>query len=204
MSTKIWTAWRCPINRFNDFIDITNRHMFEEAVVEFQRWMARTKLGHIEAELAKKKAVYEKYKWPIKDEEWADGGWIQRSICFEAAWRVVVQLYTAKGGGYNVLGCGLNVWLHVDKAYFIPWGPPNFYFSLPVPEWAEDYHYQNQTDRPSEVPEDEWNARGVTWDAIIGYNGWDDHRLTYSVIDLDPGSGSTSYGRLMMAIYDHS
>lgn len=37
-------------------------------------------------------------------------------------------------------------------------------------EW-EDWHYQNQTDQPEEVPEDQWRERLASWDRAAGPNG---------------------------------
>ena len=35
-------------------------------------------------------------------------------------------------------------------------------------DFLTDYHYQNQTDRPENIPEEEWNLREKDWDKAIG------------------------------------
>ena len=51
-------------------------------------------------------------------------------------------------------------------------------------EIAEEYHYQNQTDRPEEIPTREWNRRGEIWDEIFtAYDTPAEAGLVYRVIN---------------------
>lgn len=36
----------------------------------------------------------------------------------------------------------------------------------------QDYHYQNQSDRPSRISEKKWNQRKIDWDEALGGDGW--------------------------------
>lgn len=36
-----------------------------------------------------------------------------------------------------------------------------------ISEFSEDFHYQNQTDGPEDVPEDEFEARSEVWDRLL-------------------------------------
>ncbi len=45
-----------------------------------------------------------------------------------------------------------------DGGYFKKWE-----------EWIEDFHYQNQGDKPEDISEEEWGYREGVWDDLIGY-----------------------------------
>jgi len=44
---------------------------------------------------------------------------------------------------------------------------------------CEDYHYQNQTDRPEDVPSKDWNKRKKLWDNLITRGTYSKHGFTY-------------------------
>lgn len=35
-------------------------------------------------------------------------------------------------------------------------------------EWVKDFHYQNQTDQPEDVSDQEWAVRSHVWDTVLG------------------------------------
>jgi hypothetical protein len=47
---------------------------------------------------------------------------------------------------------------------------------LEHPELVE-YHYQNSTDRPDEIPENEWEERAQAWDQMAAPDRWWDYLL---------------------------
>lgn len=50
-----------------------------------------------------------------------------------------------------------------------------------------DFHYQNSTDKPDEISEEEWENRRDVWNDMIdekGVGGWDDY-LTLTICDMN-------------------
>lgn len=54
---------------------------------------------------------------------------------------------------------------HVLAMHFLENNPG--YTDLLSQVGFEDYHYQNSTDRPEDVPKDEWTARKNAWDQVL-------------------------------------
>jgi hypothetical protein len=77
--------------------------------------------------------------------------------------------------------CGWNIWFHDGLAYVIPWGEDHRMKQLDVPGWAEEYGYWNNTDKPDDITDEEWDKRSDTWDAVC-LNDWDAKRLTHDII----------------------
>lgn len=70
-----------------------------------------------------------------------------------------------------------------------------YYFADDVEEYfkkieplVEDYHYQNQCDKPDEISTREWNNRRKKWDKILGYDSFTQRAFNFTVVgtcDLD-------------------
>jgi hypothetical protein len=188
MSTKIYTAWRVPSARLNEFLDTVRPQMFESALAVVKRLMERVKPEAVQRHLAEKRKQAEGWGWKINEEDYQAGGCWDASYRNDVAFKFIEQARDRKTG-YNLIDCGFNVWLDGETVYLIPWGPPDFYSELKLPEWAEDYSYWNNTDRPDDIPEEAWSERGNNWDRVAGYSTWDDHRMNYQVVNLDRISG---------------
>lgn len=48
-----------------------------------------------------------------------------------------------------------------------------------------DFHYQNQTDKPDEISEEEWEHRGKVWDDILGYTRFSENAFQYCLFGAD-------------------
>ncbi len=86
--------------------------------------------------------------------------------------------------------CGFNVWLHEDHAYLIPIGEEWIKRVIAVP-FAEDHSYWNNTDRPKDLSEFEWENRRRLWDRVNCGSGRASHnarRLYHAVVDLRLGA----------------
>jgi hypothetical protein len=86
--------------------------------------------------------------------------------------------------------CGFNFWIRHNYIYIIPYGLNGW---IPtedeVPDWFEDYHYQNQTDRPDHITAQTYNNRRKMWDKLIGDSTveWYAHRyqhISFAIPDL--------------------
>jgi hypothetical protein len=51
---------------------------------------------------------------------------------------------------------------------------------MPTEPEFTDFHYQNQTDRPEAITEEEWDKRRDTWDKIMKHNSFGENGLTFS------------------------
>ena len=55
-----------------------------------------------------------------------------------------------------------------DKQLLMYFGNPELQEVVRNQPWLSDYHYQNQTDHPKSISDDEWEERRVTWEKAIG------------------------------------
>lgn len=61
------------------------------------------------------------------------------------------------------------------------------YFEMIKP-FVEDYHYQNQCDKPDNISNREWNNRRKKWDKLLGYDSFTQRAFSFVVVntsDLD-------------------
>jgi hypothetical protein len=65
--------------------------------------------------------------------------------------------------------------------YYLDDGHPE-YKKLLLEEIAEEFHYQNQTDPPENIPEDEFKKRGEIWDEILGSDSLIDRGWEFSIV----------------------
>lgn len=72
-------------------------------------------------------------------------------------------------GGYYDYHCTLQIIPMETKTLAMFFGNSTLRDYLESrPDFLTDYHYQNQTDRPEEISEEEWNIREKDWDKAIG------------------------------------
>ena len=58
-------------------------------------------------------------------------------------------------------------------------------YSELIAEIADDYSYQNQTDRPETISEEEYEEREKIWEDILGYDTMSERGLKYNVVSAD-------------------
>jgi hypothetical protein len=185
LSTKIWQAWRFPVGRLREFQEIVRPQMFAEVIKWVELLMPTVTPEAVALRMAKYRKDAGSWSGVFSEAD------TERSIRAEVVLDLVKQTRDEYGGHMLWLDCGFNVWIDKGKCYVIPWGQPQFYADLTVPEWAEDYHYQNSTDRPDDIDEKAWEARARTWDRVA-LRDWSAHRLAFRVIDMSTdGHGRT-------------
>lgn len=140
MSIKIWTAWRVPLTRLNEACDALHQEMLEQAYDRFSRLIASCHRDNPHLNILE-----------IED-------------------RMELLLLKEK-----LVDCGFQLYVDASFAYLVPYG--NFSFcslrgargeAQRLPEWFQDYHYQDQTDRPDEISAEEYQARGEKWGELQG------------------------------------
>lgn len=172
MSTKIYYAWKVPINKLNETFDFVRPQIYKNGEDILRRLMAN----------ATEKTIRE-YKEKNKN-------YSEVVMRFKIAFQLVKEasILTDRNPGLDV-DFIFNIWLNDDYAYLIPVGE---YTKFKMPEWAENYCYWDNVDEPDDIKEEEWEERKNKWEEINLGEGIHSHnarRMVHSIIDL-----STNYG----------
>lgn len=185
MSTKIWVARRFPVSRINDFIDFCEETITQRVVEHIMKYMGLLKDTY--GLLEKRVKAHQKFCSENNDE---CPEWHIRNCRFKAYMEGATE--AAKSLQRTTIfdiECGLNMWFYRGKVYAIPWG--DFSNGIDWPEWAEDYHYQNQTDEPEGLKPGEFARRGTMWDKVC-LDDWNTRRMSHEIICLREGQSFES------------
>jgi hypothetical protein len=182
MSIKIWEAWRIPLKQLNNFMLLVNEATHNQFYENLDEWMERI-------DLSEAKKLREK-----RETEWRETcerkGWAlpqpkgDKTYLWEKWELLLREIRKASDSLEKTLfgaDASLNIWLDKRYAYIIPIGKvklPN-----PLPEWVEDYHYQNQVDRPENTTPQQYGARCKKWHKLC----LEDHnrtRLNHEIISF--------------------
>jgi hypothetical protein len=176
MSTKIYYAWRVPIDKLNDFIDFVRPQVYETAQNIIAKLMPDVTKEHIE------KVKLEKPYLP------------EAMIRFSSAIELCKSISKQSGRAPGVdVDFALNVWLYENHAYIIPIGE---YKDFKVPDFAEDFSYWNNTDQPDNITDEQWEEKCKTWEQINLGEGLHSHnarRLEHNVINLSMPYGDFDF-----------
>lgn len=104
---------------------------------------------------------------------------VRHSILFDA-------LKQERESADQLLLCGFNFWLRGEFVYFILYGRRDVSEAvLPLPDFIEAYEYYNNTDRPDDVSEAEWEERARNWGDVVDDTCRHlDTKLTHKVFEL--------------------
>ena len=202
MSTKIYRAWRLPAENLNAFFDQARPQMYGRVLDRVESIAMKVSDESVTTYLEKQRQDYVTRGWTkLAERDYSLTGW-------KAAWfrteKALEYIQRARDHvhGYLMIDCGFNVWLHEGSAYVIPWGSWGYHDELVLQPYVRDYSYWNNTDKPDDIPDDEWSERGDTWGKInlYGDDAYNRHRLEYSVVDLDRGGGSISSAGVLIDV----
>lgn len=172
MSVKIWTAYRVPIKRLNEYLGLLNeatRRLFLETVdthVKYLRW----------SEIKK-----EMWSW-ARDWGCPPNKAILGDVIAEHLDKLYQEASAKSERSYFDMDAGVNIWLDQRYAYFIP--VPGIRVRFPKTAYREEYSYQNSTDRPQHISARAYDARGQKWDTLC----LEDHnrtRLWHHIISFE-------------------
>lgn len=180
MSIKIYHAWKVEINKLNEFIDFVRPQ-----VLECARNIILDLMPHVSQEGIDK----QKYEHPYyhKDDE-------LRLECVLDSCRYVSN-HSERCLNFDI-DLILNIWLYKDYAYIIPVGAYRYF---DAPEGIEEFRYWNNTNRPEELSEEEWDFRRETWNNINcgqGISAHNTRRLEHTIIDMS-GIGDIDFELMM-------
>ena len=169
MSTKIWTAVRVPIPKLNEYLKLcraeTMKQVFEQA--EWQITKMDWDAARVEAEADIAKSKYREIE----------------QVTRRYALRMLAEEYRKSSTNFERrifdVDSSVNIWLDDKFAYIIPYGKT----VLAEIKYAEDYHYQNQVDKPENVSNREWKAREKKWDEVA-LDDWNATRLQHEFVSF--------------------
>jgi hypothetical protein len=173
MSIKIYTAYRLPIAHLNELFTSIRPQIFKQASERIIQLMDALKQSAVDV-------------W-MKENSYEVG---KRQTERKARYLYIIDRIKegAKSPRRTILydiEYSLNVWIKGRYAYVIP--IDNMGYTVELPEYAVDYAYWNNTDRPSSVTAREWVNRYKTWNDICLGTGTASHnacRMTHNVISF--------------------
>lgn len=157
MSINIWEAYKIPINRLNEFLGICRQRAKEE-FGGFRFW-----------------ALYRRWLKSEDDHERISQLRVQEDSEYSLAQLMFTTANLDKSHNYEM---SLDIWIDGKFAYIIPYGFRNL---AELPDWAEDFHYQNQTDRPEGITSQAYSERRKKWDKLCLKDG-DATRLQHEIL----------------------
>ena len=178
MSTKIYTAYRFPANRVNDFMAWFHETCFRWAVQSMRFYMSSVSQDGLDKfyRRHKGKSTLAEIKKRIPERQ------ARASIAFQ------LMLTRIQGEALVNLDCWFNLWLDGRYAYVIPCYPNCRSEKVRPPKWCEDFCYFDNTDLPKGVSQREWQKREAKWEQLC----LEDHnrsRLSHVVIEADKAGG---------------
>jgi hypothetical protein len=142
MSTKIWVAWRAPIIRINEVAEAL-RPLFLDRAYKVFRQIALALEERLDAE-----------REQIRDIDVMEVTHRTRRFIVSANAKTVSNPFD--------ISCGCQMYFDETYVYLIPYG----FIDTQVPDWFEDFHYQNQTDQPDDISDEEWKFRANKWKEV--------------------------------------
>ena len=182
MSTKIYEAYKIPLNKLNDFrneFNIQNTLEIKEVIkhiVEKSKDFDFSKYTNKRNEGRKKHGLEDLSGEELDNYKMA----ILLAPCVVASRK--------QNHHYNI-DCFFNIFLKDENAYIIPTMISNFHkrVNFNPPEYSENFSYWNNTDKDEEVSEEEWENRGNIWYEFL--DNWDLESISYQPVEMQCGFG---------------
>lgn len=134
MSIKIWTAWRVPLVRLNEATAVIHEGMSQDF---WEFWKKR-----LDGWASRRPGID-----PVEVAVLCEG---QHARAFNSHTFDFIEKYSR----------GFTFWIDSEFAYICHWG---YLSSSAIPDWFEDFHYQDQTDRDESISDGEWEQRKIKW-----------------------------------------
>lgn len=204
MSTKIYEAWKVPLNRYSDFLRVYVEKVKPLVEDRFNKLCHMTQgklfcqdLGILQETLElRKDGTLDKIDPDIKDEYFRSA---ELSKKVEKLCKTIRDMaIVAKDTTMLDMTCGVRAWILRANVFIIPFG-----INL-IPEITEDfvkdYKYYNNTDQPDGISDSQWDKRRSRWEEI--FKIWDMENKFYylNFHDLDIDAYTTTQIRLKQLI----
>lgn len=161
MSTKIYDAWRLPAG-VTPFTDMTLLPRLRKATIDANIAEAITQMEHGVA-------------------PWADP--YALALHTRRKWLASAQFGGPNSVFYDTNNASLGFLLHGGAWYAKGFNLIPQHREVILSQAWDDFHYQNQADRPDDISDDEWEHRRHTWDNDLTINGSLSHWLCHQVCE---------------------
>lgn len=183
MSIKIYQAYRVKVRDFNPFLKYLRLETLKKAAYHVKTLMDCLLPEKVE-ELVKGRYP----DFPNDIRVGIDPEFVKSYLKLEYLEKLFREHHDNqyRGDPFD-LQSGFSFFLSGSYFYGWPWG--TFILSDEIVlayKKAEDYSYWNNTDRPEEVSQREWNRRSKLW-WLIHERGEFTYRLDYRTVDYSPG-----------------
>jgi len=172
VSTKIYTAYRFPVRRVNDFIVWFRETCFRLALKDVEAYMSTATMEGING-------FYKRHSKMLGVKEMKKR-FPERYVRAYLVFRLILTKF--RGERLIDLDCWFNLWLDGNYAYITPCYPDCRAEKVKPPKWCEDYCYFDNSDMPKGISIREWRQRGRKWEKLC----LEDHnrsRLSHIVIE---------------------
>lgn len=155
MSIKIWNACRVPLPKFYKFLDETRKEAEEQVADIVKSYMGNLKPESIVKWMGDQKINPEIFiTW----------------LYFEFVENVLKP--ASASGQYRLTNLDCCLWVYLDSRYaYVIYSFPMYFARYlvltTIPEYAQDFAYWNNTDKPDHISEKEWKARGKKWYTLL-------------------------------------
>ena len=166
MSTKVYEAYRFPKDKLNDFVEFIDETILPE-LLDYGFYIFSSIKNKTINEILEKKDMQDLEVSDLSKREIAFEHLIQKGI--RSNFRNMYDLIVS-----------YNFWIKGDYVYTIPYNMQNVCPNIEYPDYVEEYSYWNNTDRPKDISEEEWEKRGRLWDYIN--SSWDKNRLEHKIM----------------------
>lgn len=189
MSIKVYEAYRLPVSKLSEFLEMAHRAgrlNFAQQVKEWRIECVEVTQADIEDKWAKELQNPYSLCWLDKEK-----------VALRLKWQWLEDKYRAEAAEFSSDSClfhvqaGFRMWVRGRYVYLYPRGQGSF---GALPDYVEDYSYWDNTDPPEWVSPQAWGARGRFWNRL--FYGKVSERFTYldhMVIDFGPGTVDTSF-----------
>lgn len=208
MSTKIWEAYRLPKDKLNEITDILHDTLFNYYIFFIKTVIDNMKPEYIAEKLKEDdKKNYAVFLYKNYDEKLIPNKMdrVKYEIYIEEAIKAAAK--SERTLIYDI-ECGFNCWFDDKYAYIIPIYSLGMFgwdrIKLVFPTYVEDYHYQNSTDKPENITQEEWETREAKWKELCLGEGKASHnarRFYHEIINLCPPDNINSRVELELSIF---
>ena len=176
MSIKIYTAWRIRPSKIKEFLEIIREHMLAEVIKHAKILMETVKESAVD-ELVKKNDYGQEMKGKNSDA-------LRLRLVFGQAYRASRNIHRDP---YFDLDCGVCLYPKGKWVYIIPCGEYYIYDDFESPDFAEEYSYWDNTDKPDELTYRQWNTRQKNWEPIL--RDMEAFRIKHDVVNVSGNFG---------------
>ena len=190
MSIKIHYGFRFPLSHINDGIDFFHDHMMNHVRKQYAELLKSV------TEEGMKNRWVERHPHEAMPDDVKTRLYLRQSIVRD----LLQEFHKTRdnpGDLLPMLECGFNLWVADEFVFLIPVGPDGFWHDLYkseitlkdfVPPYIEEFHYQDQSERPKGIGEKKYQQRLATWESTcLGDHhtkqGWYARKLYHTVFE---------------------